>query len=301
MNTLSEKQCSECKKTLPVSHFYRYKKNDRPYAKCKACVSSERKSPEAREAARLVERRRDSKPENRKKSAEKLRKQRAKNPEKTRAEYTLGNFLRKHEKARPTYSTISEKEGDKGILRGDIYLYQPDYSKPLDVIPCRPYEHLQLLCGEIQVLPEYIVNLENLERQRKEKDKHFAYVLCSPSMMNLDCIRPLEVSKILSDKYDRPYMIAKYESFEELDEKTSDFFERNKQNYDISVWYQPVCNSSIPVETYHKGVLRKMGLFRYIFDTTNISTEKNIAMAIKIYSDYEDKTPIEFWNSLRSL
>ncbi len=112
-------------------------------------------------------------------------------------------------------------------------------------------------------------------------------VFCNNKMIRL--LKPITHSKLVrwgtECTYTAIYDIAKLNGVTE------------QQCEDANAWWREISRLNIGLE-HHPRIMRKQGLFNYILNQINCSSEKNIACAIGTISGYECKTPIELFNSL---
>ena len=125
------------------------------------------------------------------------------------------------------------------------------------------------------------------------------YVLCN--IENLKLVKPLEVSKVLLGMYFSSYIVALY-NIEDLEKIKEDVY------YKHNAWWREIGFLQMSQDClnddndyYQPRVMRKMGLFNYIYEKVNLSTEKHLACAIGNFSSWEGKNPIEFFNSIKKL
>jgi len=126
------------------------------------------------------------------------------------------------------------------------------------------------------------------------------YVMCN--IANINLVKPIKISKVLLGEYYSDYLVALYdldelEKIEESQYELQGAFWREIGRLQIS---QDSVDGNGRI-SYQPRVMRRMGLFDYIYDKVNLSTERHIACAIGNFSEWEGKDPIEFFNSLDKL
>ena len=122
------KQCMKCKRTLPLSYFYKHPQmGDGHLNKCKDCTKLDTQQNRRKniDYYREYDRLRSQLPHRQQKRTEMVKRQRIEQPDKYYARTKAGNALRDgHLKKEPCHFCESEDH---------VEMHHPDYTKPLRV------------------------------------------------------------------------------------------------------------------------------------------------------------------------
>ena len=154
------KDCKQCTKNKPLSDFYSHPlTKDKVTGRCKECIKSGRRSEKERTMARAHDILRAKTPKRIAYQKMITHRFRTENPIKWKAECVVTNYVRKLKSKwweKPKNSFISNE------FHTHIQMHHPDYSKPLEVVPCTPSEHRKIHQWIIIVEEKHILNLENV-------------------------------------------------------------------------------------------------------------------------------------------
>jgi len=147
------KTCKKCFQEKPFEEFYSHAwMTDWILSTCKECVKAIRRTPEARSAARISDKKRNSTQKRKQMKKQMLQNFRLKNPEKWKAQCAVNNFLRYHKEMKKTCCSVCGKTAL-------IHYHHFDYSKPNQVIPCCAFDHSKFHHWKTEVNPEWILTL----------------------------------------------------------------------------------------------------------------------------------------------
>ena len=124
----TEKTCFKCKKTLPISDFYKHSQmKDGHLNKCKECTKKDMYNDRhfnRRKEILAFDRERANQPHRKEAKAEIYKKWKEQNPERRAAQTKLGSALRSKKIEQLPCFICGEK----------AEAHHPDYSRPLDVV-----------------------------------------------------------------------------------------------------------------------------------------------------------------------
>ena len=132
------------------------------------------------------------------------------------------------------------------------------------------------------------------------------YIYCNIATLQVAShrgVKPIEVSKVLLTDTYLDYVVASFESLDELLAIEEGIW--NGQ----SAWWREIGHSNINIEEekgmygtgYKPRIAREAGLLNYICDQYGASTEKNVAAILGDIAWYEGKNAIELFNSFNKL